>query len=121
MKNDEEVYIQLRKIQQQIAECVEVYYEQLFKLTNCLDVKVMDFFFNLCFSSRFVTIFAFGNCKCERGHFNEHKKVVIICEESGLVTISYSAILITPNINTTTKIIVNNISTKSLLICINFW
>ncbi len=36
MKNDEKVYSQLRNIQQQIVECVEVYYEQLFKFTNCL-------------------------------------------------------------------------------------
>ncbi len=35
-KNDEEVYSQLKNIQQQIVECVEVYYEQLFKFTNCL-------------------------------------------------------------------------------------
>ncbi len=44
MKNDEEVYMQSKNIQHQIAECVEVYYEQLFKLTNYLKVKVMDFF-----------------------------------------------------------------------------
>jgi hypothetical protein len=36
VKNDEEVYLQLRNIQRQIVECVEVYYEQLFKFTNCL-------------------------------------------------------------------------------------
>jgi hypothetical protein len=35
-KNDEEVYMQLKYIQRQIVECVEVYYEQLFKLTNCI-------------------------------------------------------------------------------------
>ncbi len=36
VKNDEKVYSQLRNIQGQIVECVEVYYEQLFKFTNCL-------------------------------------------------------------------------------------
>jgi hypothetical protein len=99
---------------------VEVYYEQLFKLANCLYVKTTDVLFNLYFSNTFVTIFAFGNCKYEKGHFNKHKEVVVICEESGLVTISYNVILITPNINTTAKTIVTIISTKSLLICINF-
>ncbi len=77
-------------------------------------------FFNLYFSNRFVTIFAFGNCKYEKGHFNKHKEAVVICEESGLVTISYNVILTPPNINTIPKTIVSNISTKSLLICINF-
>jgi hypothetical protein len=49
LKNDEEVYMQLRNIQWQIVECVEVYYEQLFKLANCLYVKAMDFFKPLFF------------------------------------------------------------------------
>jgi hypothetical protein len=77
-------------------------------------------FFNLYFSNKFVTIFAFGNYKYEEGHFNKYKEVVVICEESGLVTISYNVILITPNINTLATTVVSNISTKSLLICINF-
>jgi hypothetical protein len=38
MKN-EEVYMQLQNIQQQIAEHVEVYCEHLLKLPNCLQVK----------------------------------------------------------------------------------
>ncbi len=36
VKNDEEVYMQLQNIQQQTIESVEVYYECLLKLTNCL-------------------------------------------------------------------------------------
>jgi hypothetical protein len=39
MKNGEEAYIQLWNTQQQIVEHVEVYYEHLLKLTNCLHVK----------------------------------------------------------------------------------
>ncbi len=38
MKNDEEVYMQLQNIQQQTAKHVEVYYEHLLKLPNCLQV-----------------------------------------------------------------------------------
>jgi hypothetical protein len=79
----------------------------------------MDVFLNLYFSIRFVTIFAFGTYKYEEGHFNKYKEVVIICEEDGLVTINYNVILTTPNINTMAKTIISNISTKSLLICIN--
>ncbi len=36
MKNDDEVYMQLRNIQQQTIERVEVYYKCLLKLTSCL-------------------------------------------------------------------------------------
>jgi hypothetical protein len=34
--NDEEFYMQLKNIQQQTSKRVEVYYEQLLKLTKCL-------------------------------------------------------------------------------------
>jgi hypothetical protein len=40
----------------------------------------MDVFFNLYFSIRFVTIFAFGTYKYEEGHFNKYKEVVVICD-----------------------------------------
>jgi hypothetical protein len=36
VKNDEKAYMQLWNIQQQIIECVEVYYEHLLKLANYL-------------------------------------------------------------------------------------
>jgi hypothetical protein len=36
LKNDKEVYMQLRNIQQQTIERVEVYYEHLIKLINFL-------------------------------------------------------------------------------------
>jgi hypothetical protein len=49
MKNDEEVYMQWQNIQQQIVECVEVYYECLLKLANCLQVKAIDVFLTTIF------------------------------------------------------------------------
>ncbi len=42
-KNDEEVYMQLQNIQQ-IVKSVEVHYERMLKLANCLQVKAIDFF-----------------------------------------------------------------------------
>jgi hypothetical protein len=36
IKNDEEVHMQLRDIQQKTTKRVEVYYEHLLKLANCL-------------------------------------------------------------------------------------
>jgi hypothetical protein len=36
IKNNEELYMQLRNIQQQTIERAEVYYEHLLKLANCL-------------------------------------------------------------------------------------
>ncbi len=49
MKNNEEVYMRLWNIQQQTIECVEVYYEHLLKLINCLQGKTIDVFFTIIF------------------------------------------------------------------------
>jgi hypothetical protein len=47
MKNDKEVYMQ--NIQQQIVEHVEVYYEHLLKLANCLQVRTTYVFLTIVF------------------------------------------------------------------------
>lgn len=43
MKNDKEIYMSLRNLQQ-VGEQVEVYYERLFKLVNYLQLKATDCF-----------------------------------------------------------------------------
>jgi hypothetical protein len=48
MKNDEEVYMQRRNLQQ-VGEWVELYYERLLKLANYLQVKVIDVFLTTIF------------------------------------------------------------------------
>jgi hypothetical protein len=47
VNNNEEVYMQLRNIQQQIV--VEVYYECLLKLANCLQVRATNVFLTTIF------------------------------------------------------------------------
>jgi hypothetical protein len=48
VKNDEEVYMQLRNLQQ-LGERIEVYYECSLKLVNYLQVKVIDVFLTTIF------------------------------------------------------------------------
>jgi hypothetical protein len=48
----------------------------------------------------------------------EHKEVVV-CEESGHVSLSYNALLTTPKANTIIKPIVHVVTTKSTLACTN--
>jgi hypothetical protein len=50
MKNDEEFYMWLQDIQQ-TAECVEVYYECLLKLTNYLKVRATNVFLTIVFKA----------------------------------------------------------------------
>jgi hypothetical protein len=48
VKNDEEVYMQQRNLQQ-VDEQIEVYYQRLLKLVNYLQVKVIDVFLTTIF------------------------------------------------------------------------
>jgi hypothetical protein len=45
----------------------------------------------------------------------EHKEVVVICEESGLISLSYNVLLTTPKTNTMVKPIVPVVIDKSTL------
>jgi hypothetical protein len=53
MKNDEEVYIQLKNIQRQTVEHVEVYYESLLKLANYLQFRTTDVFLTAIFKASY--------------------------------------------------------------------
>jgi len=44
VKNDEEVYMQLKNFQQQVGKRVKIYYECLFKLANCSQVQATNGF-----------------------------------------------------------------------------
>ncbi len=61
--------MQLRNIQQKIVESVEVYYEHLLKLVNCLQVTATNVFFTTFF---IVGLFLpkISNCKYEEKYFN---------------------------------------------------
>jgi len=49
----------------------------------------------------------------------EHKEVVIVCEESGPVSMNYNALLTTPKANVRIKHIVLAMTTKLALTCTN--
>jgi hypothetical protein len=115
MKKNEEVYMQMQNIQQQIVECVKVYYEHLLKLINYLHVKPIYVFFTIVFRASLLPYLrlVIGNMK--RNTLIEHKEVVIVCEESGPVNMNYNALLTTPKANVRMKPIVVAVITKSTL------
>jgi hypothetical protein len=49
----------------------------------------------------------------------EHKEAIVVCEESGRVSLSYNVLLITLKVNTIAKPIVLVVTTKSSLTCTN--
>jgi hypothetical protein len=55
------------------------------------------------FQNRFITLLETNNSKDENTLI-EHKEVVIICEESGPINLSYNVILTTQEANTITNL-----------------
>jgi hypothetical protein len=49
----------------------------------------------------------------------EHKEAVVVCEENGLVSLNYNALLTTPKVNIVVKPIIHVITIKSALTCTN--
>ncbi len=56
----------------------------------------------------------------KRNTLIQYKKVVIVCEESELVNLSYNVLLITLKANVVVKLVVPTIITKSTLIYTNY-
>jgi hypothetical protein len=88
IKNNEEVYMQLWNIQQQIVECVEVYYERMLKLKNYIQVRTTDVFFISVFKVGLLPYLILTITSMKRKTLIEHKKNVIICEENGPINLS---------------------------------
>ncbi len=112
MKNDEEVYMQFRNIQQQIAKFVDLYYEHLLKLANCLQVKTIDVFFTIVFRACLLPYLILTTIRMKKNTLIEHKEAVGVCEESGLVNLNYNDLLTTPEANAIVKFVVPLITGK---------
>jgi hypothetical protein len=55
----------------------------------------------------------------KRNTLIEHKEVVVVCEESGLVNMNYNVLLTTLEVNAGVKHVVLVVTTKSTLACTN--
>ncbi len=105
--------MQLWNIKQQTIECVEVYYEHLLKLANCLHVKTTYVFLTIIFRIGLLLYLILEIASMNKDTSIEHKEAAIICEESGLVNLSYNVSLTAPEANIVTKLVVLVVIVKS--------
>jgi len=98
VKNNEKVYMQLQNIQQQTVELVEVYYECLLKLTNCLQVKIIDVSFTTILRVGLLPYLILTTRGMKRDTSIKHKETIVVCQESGPISLNYNALLNTPRI-----------------------
>jgi hypothetical protein len=106
--------MQLRNIQQ-IAEHVEVYYECMLKLTNYLQVRATIVFLTIVFKVTLLPYLKLATTCMKRNTLIEHKEVIIVCEESGHVSMNYNVLLTTLEANVGVKLIVPAMITKLAL------
>jgi hypothetical protein len=111
--------MQLRNIQQQTAKCVKVYYECLLKLVNSLQVRTIDVFFTIVFKVGLLPYLRLIITSMKRNTLINHKEAIVICEESGHVSLSYNVLLTTPQANIVVKLVIPTVTSKSTLTCIN--
>ncbi len=119
VKNNEEVFMQLRNIQHQTNEHVKVYYEHLLKLVNCLHVKTTNVLLTTIFKASLLPYLKITTIDMKRDTLIEHKEVAIVCEESGHVNLSYNVLLPTPKFNVIVKPTIFVVTTKSTSTCTN--
>jgi hypothetical protein len=103
----------LHNIQQQIV--VEVYYECLLKLANCLHVRATNVFLTTIFKVGLLPYLILTTASTKINILIKHIETTIVCEESGHVSLSYNDLLITPEVNVVFKHVVPTIIVKSTL------
>jgi hypothetical protein len=112
--------MQLRDIQQQIADHVEVYDECLLKLAKCLHVITTNVFITIFFKAILLPYLRLTTADMRRNTLIEHKEVVVVCEESGPISLNYNVLLTTPETKTIVKHVIHVVITISALACTNY-
>ncbi len=71
---------------------IEVYYEHLLKLANYLQVITTNVFPTIVFKASLLYYLKLAMIGMKRDTLIEHKEAVVICEESGPISLSYNAL-----------------------------
>jgi hypothetical protein len=71
----------------------------MLKLTNFLQVKTIDVILTIIFKVGLLPYLRLAIIGMKRNTLIEHKEVVIICEESGPISMSYNVLLTTLEVN----------------------
>jgi TorA maturation chaperone TorD len=82
VQTDEQMYMALKVIKQGGHEKVEVYYECILKLANCLQHQVDDNLLTTFFRACLQPYFQMATTGMKKDTLFKHKEVIITCEEN---------------------------------------
>jgi len=91
----------------------------MLKLGNYLHVKTIDIFLTIVFKASFLPYLRLIITSMKKNTLIKHKKIVVICEESGPISLSYNVILNRLEVNIVVKHVILTIIAKSTLTCTN--
>jgi uncharacterized membrane protein len=91
----------------------------MLKLGNYLHVKAIDIFFTIVFKASLLPYLRLTTISMKKNTLIQHKEIVVICEESGPISLSYNVILNTLEVNIIIKHVILTIIAKSTLTCTN--
>jgi len=71
------------------------------KLTNCLQVRTTD-----VFRASLLPYLILATTSMKKNTLIEHKEAIVVCEESGLISLNYNVLLTTLKVNIVAKPVV---------------
>jgi hypothetical protein len=83
------------------------------KITNYLQIKATNVFLTIVFKTSLLPYLRLATACMKRDTLIEHKEAIIVCEESGPISLSCNVLLTTPKANTIAKPIVPIVIAKS--------
>jgi len=89
------------------------------KLTNYLQVKATNVFLTTIFKVGLLPYLKLIAVRMKINTLIEHKEVVVVCEESAPISLSYNVLLTTLEVNAIIKLVVLVVTAKSTLTCTN--
>jgi hypothetical protein len=82
------------------------------EITNYLHVKTTNAFLTIVFKASLLPYFIIMTASMKRNTLMEHKKAIVVCEESGPISLNYNTLLTTSEIDIITKHVIPIVTTK---------
>lgn len=118
MKNDEQMYLQLKILKQKTIEWVEMYYELLLKLANNLHTPITNILM-IMFISRLPSYLCIITIGMKMVTLQQHKDLALLCEE-GILEFEIQSFLLIFQVSKTIRVTITLIvARKPNMYCIN--
>ncbi len=118
-RNDEQIYIELKKMKQEETKKVEVYYERIQKLVHGLQVPTIDNLLTIMFRVGLQSYLKIVTTRMKQSTLQKHKEATMLCEEKVTIAEARSALSVPQNTKQVAPLKTHNNIRKIDKYCIN--